>query len=280
MRWSEEAEKAIGKVPFFVRKKVRGQIEKEAARAGAGQVTIEHVETCRRRFLAGGQMEKEARGFQIETCFGPGGCENRAVESDRLIAELENLLSRRDLAGFLKERVGGPLKFHHEFRVSVSDCPNACSRPQIIDFGIIGARSPEISNEPCAGCGACVQVCREGAVALEEAKTTPVVDCGEAAIVGDCRPTVDSEKCVRCGKCIGACPSGALAEGARGYRILVGGKLGRHPRLGTELKGIYSMREVLEIFECCLDLYFENNRSGERFGDILNRVGPGTLCGR
>ena len=28
------------------------------------------------------------------------------------------------------------LKFHHEFRVTVADCPNSCSQPQIKDIGI------------------------------------------------------------------------------------------------------------------------------------------------
>ncbi len=266
MNWSEEAEKAVSKVPFFVRKKVRAKIEEEATRAGAAKVLVEHVESCRKRFLSGAQMEKEVRGFQIETCFGPSGCENRAVVSDKLIEELEKALSRRDFAGFLKKRVGGPLKFHHEFRVSISDCPNACSRPQIVDFGIIGAARPELSAQACADCGACVQVCREHAVRLE--KNTR-----------DCRPAIDAEKCVRCGKCAGVCPSGTIVEGVGGYRILLGGKLGRHPQLGTELQGIWSLGEVLEIFERCLDIYFENNQSGERFGEILNRIGTEAVRG-
>ncbi len=265
MNWSEEAEKAVSRVPFFVRKKVRTKIEEEAERAGAPRVLLEHVESCRKRFLSGAQMEKEVRGFQIETCFGPSGCENRVADSQKLIEALEKSLSRRDFAGFLKKRVGGSLKFHHEFRVSVSDCPNSCSRPQIVDFGIIGASCPEASAENCAGCGACVEVCRENAVLLGEEDSN------------NCRPKIDSEKCVRCGKCAGVCPSGAIIEGAVGYRILLGGKLGRHPQLGAELQGIWSVKEVLEIFERCLDVYFENNQSGERFGDILNRVGIGAV---
>ncbi len=34
MKWTFEAEAAVKKVPFFVRKKVRSRIEKEAAKAG------------------------------------------------------------------------------------------------------------------------------------------------------------------------------------------------------------------------------------------------------
>jgi len=178
-------------------------------------------------------------------------------KAERLVEEVEKLLSGRDFVGFLKTRVNGPLKIHHEFRFSVSDCPNACSRPQIVDIGIIGARRPAISGVPCTGCGACVAVCREEAIGLG----------GE----GDA-PEIDMDKCVQCGKCIDSCPSGALEQGSHGWRVLVGGKLGRHPQLGAELEGIYSGEEVLAKVGRCVDLYFEYSEGGERFGAMLNRI--------
>lgn len=52
-------------------------MEEEAAGHDASEVTIEHVRACQKRFLD--RMEDEVRGFQVETCFGPGGCPNRAV---------------------------------------------------------------------------------------------------------------------------------------------------------------------------------------------------------
>ncbi len=76
-----------------------------------------------------------------------------------------------------------------------------------------------------------------------------------------------------CGKCILACPSGAIEETQKGWRILAGGKLGRHPQLGAEIEGIYSADEVKEIVKRCLDIYFANNTGGERLGAILNRIG-------
>lgn len=125
----------------------------------------------------------------------------------------------------MEEKVQGPLKMHHEFRVSLSTCPNACSRPQIVDFGIIGALRPEISAKPCTRCGACVEACQEKAILLEESPDGPVIDF---------------DRCLACGQCLKVCPTKALAEGAKGYRVLVGGKLGRHPQLGRELSGIHS----------------------------------------
>lgn len=254
MRWTTEAKDTLSKVPFFVRKRVKKKVEEEAVNCGATEVKLEHVLTCQKRFL--NRMEDEVKGFQVETCFGPGGCPNRALDSHGLSEKLEQRLLGRNLRGFLKERVNGPLKMHHEFRVSISDCPNACSRPQIVDVGLIGASKPKISDEFCSQCGACEEVCREGAISVQ-----------------DSTPIVNYSGCLSCGQCVEACPTGTLREDAIGYRILIGGKLGRHPRLGTELSGIYEEKDVLEMMDRLLDHYQYHCQKGERLGEILERTG-------
>jgi len=258
MKWTEQAEQAVSRVPFFVRKRVKKRVEEEATSQGAREVRLEHVQACQRKFL--NNMEDEVKGYQIEACFGPGGCPNRAAADDDLAQKLEEMFSRKNLKAFLKERVKGPLKMHHEFRLSIADCPNACSRPQIVDLGLIGARRPALSAEPCTQCGSCVEVCREGAILLPD---------DDDAVA----PRIDPEKCLSCGQCLKVCPSGTLEEGARGYRILVGGKLGRHPQLAKELGGILAVDEALLRVERCLNHYLKHNQEGERFGEILNRTG-------
>ena len=81
-------------------------------------------------------------------------------------------------------------------------------------------------------------------------------------------PVIDYERCVRCGKCMDVCPTGTLAAGDRGYRVLLAGKLGRHPRLAEELPGIYQEDEVVSILEGCLGYYRKRSKHGERFADI------------
>lgn len=252
MQWTEEAKEAVSKVPFFVRKKVRAKVEEEAKRQGARVVTMEHVMASKRRFL--NRMEDEVKGYQVETCFGPSGCPNRAVKVDGLSPSVEKFLAGKDLKGFLKERVSGPLKFHHEFRVSISDCPNACSRPQIVDVGLIGASVPEVTDEECTQCEACVEACKEGAVKLEGG-----------------HPVILPKSCLYCGACISACPTGTLKEKEAGYRILVGGKLGRHPRLGQELPGIFPPHTVLELIEKIVSYYMAHSEGGERLGTLLEK---------
>jgi len=256
MKWTKQAEEAVSRVPFFVRKRVKKRVEDEALREGSREVRLEHVHTCQKRFL--NNMEDEVKGYQVETCFGPGGCPNRAVQNDEMCKKIEEIFARKQLKAFLKDRVKGPLKVHHEFRASISDCPNACSRPQIVDIGLIGARRPAVSEEACTQCGSCVEACREGAVTLP--------DCADG-------PVIDFEKCLSCGQCLTVCPSGTLKEAEQGYRILVGGKLGRHPQLGRELEGIRSPEEAVATVERCLSRYMKHNRCGERFGEIVNKTG-------
>lgn len=258
MRWTREAEEAISRVPFFVRRRVKKRVEEEAARNRADEVRMEHVAACQRRFLQ--NMEEEVKGYQIDRCFGANGCPNRAVQHDDVLQRLEALLQSKNLKSFLKEKVKGPLKLHHEFRVSVSDCPNACSRPQIVDVGLIGALRPGQGEGVCTECGACVEICREDAVVLNE---------------GAGKPTIDPEKCLSCGQCIQVCPTEALRGVQAGYRILVGGKLGRHPQLGKELDGIFSPEEAVKVVENCVAYYLAHNEAGERFGEMLLRRPPG-----
>jgi len=252
MEWTPEAEAAVKKVPFFVRKKVRRRVESEASEAGKTIVGLADVNATQKRYLS--KMASEIKGYQLDACFGPSGCPNRANAADTLVERLEVCLREADLLTFLKREVGENLKFHHEFRVTVAECPNACSQPQIKDLGIIGASVPAVTDEPCSGCEACTEACPDDAITLGEDEVPPVID---------------GNRCLVCGKCIGVCPTYTLTEGQSGYRVLLGGKLGRHPRLAESLPGVFTEDEVLAILSACLDFYKHTSRGGKRFADIL-----------
>lgn len=263
MKWTGEADEAVRKVPFFVRKRVRERVEKEASAAGKSVVTIAEVKATQQRYLSG--MASEIKGYQIDTCFGPGGCPNRAYGGDDLLKRIEVLLKEEYLLEFLKTKVKGDLKFHHEFRITFSDCPNACSQPQIKDIGIIGAVLPGITYEKCSLCEACVDSCAEGAVSIDKEKEVPVINFN---------------LCLKCGKCIKACPTGTIISGKNGFRILLGGKLGRHPRLARELRCIISDDEAFEIVKACIKLYKQKSTGGKRFAEIFNEADFNDMEGR
>ncbi|MCG6909248.1 MAG: 4Fe-4S dicluster domain-containing protein [Deltaproteobacteria bacterium] len=252
MRWSQEAEQALKKVPFFVRKKVRTRVEAETAGAGKKTVSLADVKRTRERFMA--DMGKEVKGYQVSTCFGGAGCPNRVLQTDRLLEKIERIFEKADILAFLKNKVGTDLKFHHEFRVALAECPNACSQPQIKDIGIIGAAVPQVTDEPCSACRACVDDCPD--------------DCAALPAEAD-RPTIDVNACMHCGKCIAACPTGTIAEDRRGFRVLLGGKLGRHPQLARELPGIFDESDVLAIVDYCISFYKRHSEKGQRFANLL-----------
>ena len=252
MKWTPEAEAAVKKVPFFVRKKVRARVEKETRAAGKKIVTLADIQASQKRFLA--NMGSEIKGYQVDTCFGPSGCPHRAYPADHLLEKIEGLFEKEGLLSFLKQQVKEDLKFHHEFRVTLADCPNACSQPQIKDLGLIGACLPRITHKDCTRCNACVEVCEEGAIVLDDEKDVP---------------DIHFDRCLKCGQCIAVCPTGTIAVDEQGFRVQLGGKLGRHPKFARELAGIFSEEEVLEIVKACIDYYKRNSKNGLRFAEIF-----------
>ncbi len=252
MKWSDEAEEALKKVPFFVRSKVRKAIEKQAADQNKSRVTLDDVMAAKKRFL--NKMAEDVRGFQADTCFGPSGCPHRTVACGNLMQQVEDRLVRADLLGFLKQTVGEQLKYHHEFRVSAAECPNACSQPQIKDIGIIGAVVPEITDQACTGCESCLDACPDNAITMDHDRNIPVISTAD---------------CQKCGRCITACPTGTIMAGEKGFRVQLGGRLGRHPRLGLELPGILTEDQVLEVLDNALRFYKNRSQKGERFSRLL-----------
>ncbi len=204
------------------------------------------------------KISKSKTGYRLKHCFGVDGCPNRVMESRNLLDKIKALLEQKDLKGFLEKHVKGEIRIHHEFSITLSDCPNACSQPQIVDIGLIAATYPDISDSACKGGGACVEVCKEDAIQLLETPNMPIID---------------SMKCLGCGQCIKICPSHTLVEGETGYRILLGGKLGRHPQLGRELNGLFSPEDTLNLIDKTLDFYMQESKDGERLGELLNSKG-------
>ena len=69
------------------------------------------------------------------------------------------------------------------------------------------------------------------------------------------------------------CPSSAISTTANNYRILVGGKLGRHPQLARDLTSNLDAEQVLDLVGGIVDFFKANANPGERLGALVNRVG-------
>lgn len=205
------------------------------------------------------------RGTLVTGCAGADACPRRtqdAPDLPRAIADaVAAALHRADAA----PPDGAPVPPHKTLKVAVSYCPNSCARSQIADVGCIGAATPVADPAPCTACGACSAVCREDAVRLD---------------YEDRIAAIDLDRCVHCGACADACPTGALTVGRRGFRLLLGGKLGRHPRFGDELPGLYTPQELPALAAHAVGVYLAERRPGERMGDVVARLGAAAFLRR
>ena len=255
MTWDSEAEKMLQRVPFFVRKRVRTKVEEEVAAAGRNLVTRKDLEESKRKHLK--SLSEGIKGYSLEACFGSSGCHNAVVSSADVVSDLDTLLEKADLLTFLRSRLGERLKLHHQLRITIADCPNSCSQPQIKDIGIIGQAQIECNPDECTGCGECEAVCEESAIVLKD-----------GFLVG-----VDEKLCVQCGACAHVCPTESLSTTGGTFRVLVGGKLGRHPQLARELTRDLDGDQVLALVSVIVDFYKSKASSGERLGALINRIG-------
>lgn len=201
-------------------------------------------------------MSAKATGpFDITACRGveaANNCRFAMGVSAGLLREIELAIADSGWPEFLRTAISGPLLHHHAFKISVAACPNGCSRPHVADVGIIRACAPMLDPEPCNQCRICEKSCPDKAITMDAHG-----------------PMIDFTACMQCGLCVARCPERALTCGQSGFRIVLGGKLGRHPRLATPFPGIHATDRVPAIVARCLDFYMRHYRRGLRFGTLV-----------
>ena len=194
---------------------------------------------------------------KIEECFGNKGCPNSLGDTKYLVEKLNEIIEEEKLEDFIKEKCGEKVLLHNTFRIGISNCPNACSQVHIKDFGLIQRGKLNFDKNSCVLCRECVKVCLERALKIENNELN-----------------INYEKCIGCGSCIKVCESNALSFSKKGFKIVAGGKLGRHPMLALEVKDFVENKDtIIEIFKKIIKFYKENNLHGERLGSIIQRVG-------
>ena len=198
----------------------------------------------------------EDNTFEITTCRGiePGVCRFAQPLPGDLTALLRETIINTGWPDFLNECHNNKIRNHNKFRISVSLCPNGCSRPHIADMGIISSAVPEITDQDCTACGLCASRCKDGAITVTTAG-----------------PEISSGKCLLCGHCADICSSGTITKGRTGLRILAGGKLGRRPMLAFEIPGLFTIEETVPVVDRSVRFCMENYRPGLRFRDSIEQ---------
>ncbi|MEL4305042.1 4Fe-4S binding protein [Methanococcoides sp. LMO-2] len=165
------------------------------------------------------------------------------------------LIDSEDIAKKIDEKYFA-MELPGKFKFAVTGCPSSCMKPQENDLGVMGGLEPEWVKDKCTYCGLCQTVCPVDAIKVEN---------GGLEFYRD--------KCNLCGQCLLICPTEAWVKSREGYTVYVGGKVGKHPRLGVKLTELVDENTLFRIIERSVEFFKIEATSGERFGDTIQRVG-------
>lgn len=263
MEWSKEAEERIKKAPFFIRNFAKKKAEEVAMLRGKEIVDIEDVELAKRNKDLEDltKLDLTIEGIEntkykeIALCGGLKGCPLTLFNVEEVALLLDRIIKKLHLEEKICEKIQGPILYHHKFKAAISGCPNNCSQPQIKDIGIIGYVKPKITSGFCLQCNRCVNSCPEKLITLSQ------------------DPIIDYSQCLDCGLCIKACPTESITEGERGYRVIIGGRLGRKPHLAQHLVDVTTLEELEDILTKILLFYQKTLEENKNFSREIEFLG-------
>jgi len=142
-----------------------------------------------------------------------------------------------------------------KIRISLSGCPNGCTSPMLNEIGIIGRVRPIRTPGLCTGCGACVEYCKEKAIKIKRGVSE-----------------LDTDSCVQCGVCIRSCPFDLLKADDSHFLIMVGGRRGRHPKIGREFITLENEEQVIRAIEKIINWVYRRAWSGRLLSEQMDEL--------
>lgn len=143
-----------------------------------------------------------------------------------------------------------------KMRIAIAGCPNACTSPMLNEIGVIGRVKPVRTNERlCTGCGSCVYYCKENAIRIKNGISV-----------------LDEKKCVQCGVCVQSCHYDLVKAEHSHYLITVGGRRGRHPKIGRNLLTVETEEQVLFVIGKIVDWVYRRAWSGRLLSEQLDDI--------
>jgi anaerobic sulfite reductase subunit C len=283
LEWDKPATLLLEKAPPFVQKIVREKVEILARERGKTIVTEAEVVAARESFMGKPNpqrtpakkpadneklsiLRKYSKYFdkdgnpvlyQVKSCRGAEvNCPFLITDSGILSEKLRNRLEELHFTEKLIDKVEGQILPHHSMKLAVSGCPNSCSMPQIKDFGVHAVEPVSVDPDcKCIECMKCVETCREDAITVKDGNVT-----------------IDKEKCVHCGLCARVCPTGTIKAEKKKYRVMIGGKVGRHPRFALDLLPQADESTTLKALDVCVDIIL-TSKTEHRFRMLIEQRG-------
>ncbi|GJQ58561.1 MAG: 4Fe-4S dicluster domain-containing protein [Candidatus Scalindua sp. AMX11] len=313
MEWDKEASARLEKVPVFVRKMARSKIEKFASERGKTTVSVADVEEVKAGFMGtkvdgdtgdisnadpvtpdsfvdddkyeilkrSGEYELEngyPAMYNIEVCRGEEvDCPFLIIGVKGLLQKIKDRLKEVGFSKLLISKIEGKLLPHHRLKIALASCPNACSKPQIKDFGIHVRAKVIVAEEiACNGCKSCLRSCKENAIKISGLSKQPHNTVMESAVPppdgNSLKVKIHYKRCLHCGLCAEVCPTGSIKRDEPSFRVMIGGKLGRHPRFADDLIEFANESEVLKALDICIDAILTEKQE-KRFGTLVERLG-------
>ncbi len=179
----------------------------------------------------------------VIACPGSSTCRYGSIDTKFIASEVDRRYFRMETP--------------YKFKIGITGCPNNCGKARESDLGIMGMRTPVWLADPCTHCIACVKAC-----------PVQAITCADEQYIRD------QNKCINCSVCTTVCPVGAWRVESYGYTILIGGTLGKKPRLAVPLKkNIQDTEELFGLVDRCIRFYQLHGRPKERFGHLMERLG-------
>lgn len=233
-------------------------IAEVAAKYGSGGIHLTTRQGVEIHHVASGnleaaQAELEAAGLKmgaegnrvriVIACPGSDTCRFGSIDTRSLAAKLDALYFRMEMP--------------YKIKFGVTGCPNNCGKAREADIGIMGVREPRWSADGCIQCDVCVNFCAPRAIRTARNQYMR-----------------DEERCISCSACTVRCPKGCWQAESFGYTVLIGGTLGKLPRLGIPLaEHVSSEAEVLKLVGRTIEFYRQHGQPRERLGHMLERLG-------
>lgn len=270
MIWDKDAEKALKRVPFFARGMVRRKVEERVAKRGSSRVTLADYQEAESRFksVMSGKTTSELRHMLpaenvsgaemvvLENCQHQlSNCPHVLIDTEPWKNAVGKWLSEKNISERLRSRIKSDrILYHQKLRISISGCPNQCSRPQIADIGVHGLVRPLLDPKDCSFCGNCATECPDFAVKVDNGL-----------------PVFDVNTCLGCTKCRDACALKCISLSKPSARIMLAGKLGRHPHLAETVAELQAPEQLIPVLDRELEKYLAEARPEERFADFWMR---------